>query len=300
MAEVKNLPNLLIVGAAKSGTTSLHNYLKQHPDLYMTDHKEPHFLINNEIGIKRVHKAVTNIEDYQQMFEGSSEYKYRGESSVMYLPFPEIAIPNIKKYLDDKVKIIIMLRNPVERAYAGYLHNIRYNTSESLSFEDAIKKSEDRYHANENMTPDTRYLHVGLYYNQVKQYFDTFGKNVHVIIYDDYVFDIDKSLKEVLDFLGVRNIEIDSSKRHMVGGWVFKNSILRKLIIPQNSFKSFIKDLLPSTKLRKLIREGIMLLGTSRPPELSNNMRTFLKRYYEEDVRKLSSLLGINLNHWVE
>ena len=63
------------------------------------------------------------------MFEGSSEYKYRGESSVMYLPFPEITIRNIKKYLNKDVKIIIMLRNPVERAFAGYLHNVRYNTS---------------------------------------------------------------------------------------------------------------------------------------------------------------------------
>tara|TARA_E500000331_G_scaffold345752_1_gene383712 strand:- start:11356 stop:12258 length:903 start_codon:yes stop_codon:yes gene_type:complete len=300
MAEVKNLPNLLIIGAAKSGTTSLHNYLKQHPELYMTDHKEPHFLINNEIGLRRIHKAVNNIEDYQQMFEGSSEYKYRGESSVMYLPFPQIAIPNIKKYLDDNVKIIIMLRNPVERAYAGYLHNIRYNTSESLPFEDAIKKSEDRYHANKDMTPDTRYLHVGLYYNQVKQYFDTFGKNVHVIIYDDYVFDINKSIKELFYFLGVRNIQIDSSKRHMVGGWVFKNFLLRKLMIPKNSFKSFIKYLLPNTKFRKQIRQGVMRLGSSKPPEISINMSTFLKSYYKEDVRKLSSLLGVNLNHWIE
>ena len=72
MEEVKNFPNLLIIGAAKSGTTSLHNYLKQHPDFFMSDHKEPHFLINNEIGVKRIHKAVTTLSDYQEMFEGSS------------------------------------------------------------------------------------------------------------------------------------------------------------------------------------------------------------------------------------
>ena len=174
MEEVKNFPNLLIVGAAKSGTTSLHNYLKQHPDFFMTNHKEPHFLINNEIGVKRVHKAVTTLSDYQKMFEGSSEYKYRGESSVMYLPFPDIAIRNIKKYLNKDVKIIIMLRNPVERAFAGYLHNVRYNTSENLSFEEAIEKSEERYQKNNDMTPDTRYLHVGMYYNQVKKYIFVF------------------------------------------------------------------------------------------------------------------------------
>ena len=68
MAENINRPNLLIVGAAKSGTTSLHNYLKQHPEIFMTEHKEPHFLINSEIGQKRVHKAVTELEKYEKMF----------------------------------------------------------------------------------------------------------------------------------------------------------------------------------------------------------------------------------------
>jgi len=296
MEEVKNFPNLLIVGAAKSGTTSLHNYLKQHPDFFMTDHKEPHFLINNEIGVKRVHKAVTTLSDYQKMFEGSSEYKYRGESSVMYLPFPDITIRNIKKYLNKDVKIIIMLRNPVERAFAGYLHNVRYNTSENLSFEEAIEKSEERYQKTNDMTPDTRYLHVGMYYNQVKKYMDEFGKNVHVVIYDDYVSNINRSIKRVFDFLKVNNIEMDTSQRHMVGGWIFKNPILRKLMVSKNGLKSFVKLLLPSSSLRKKIRTIIMRFGTSKTPELTTKMRKFLEDYYRDDIVKLENLIDKDLN----
>ncbi len=296
MEEVKNFPNLLIVGAAKSGTTSLHNYLKQHPDFFMTDHKEPHFLINNDVGVKRVHKAVTTFSDYQKMFEGSSEYKYRGESSVMYLPFPDITIRNIKKYLNKDVKIIIMLRNPVERAFAGYLHNVRYNTSENLSFEEAIEKSEERYQKTNDMTPDTRYLHVGMYYNQVKKYMDKFGKNVHVVIYDDYVSNINGSIKRVFDFLKVNNIEIDTSQRHMVGGWIFKNPILRKLMVSKNGLKSCVKLLLPSSSLRKKIRTIIMRFGTSKAPELTPKMRKFLEDYYRDDIVKLENLIDKDLN----
>lgn len=296
MEEVKNFPNLLIVGAAKSGTTSLHNYLKQHPDFFMTDHKEPHFLINNEIGVKRVHKAVTTLSDYQKMFEGSSEYKYRGESSVMYLPFPDIAIRNIKKYLNKDVKIIIMLRNPIERAFVGYLHNVRYNTSENLSFEEAIEKSEERYQKINDMTPDTRYLHVGMYYNQVKKYMDEFGKNVHVVIYDDYVSNINGCIKRVFDFLNVNNIEIDSSQRHMVGGWIFKNPILRKLMVSENGLKSFAKLLLPNSILRKKIRTIVMRFGTSKTPELTSKMRKFLEDYYRHDIVNLENLLDKDLN----
>ena len=69
MDENIDLPNLLIVGAAKCGTTSLHNYFKQHPDIFMTEHKEPHFLINFEIGESRVHKAVITLEKYKKMFK---------------------------------------------------------------------------------------------------------------------------------------------------------------------------------------------------------------------------------------
>ena len=296
MEKVKNFPNLLIVGAAKSGTTSLHNYLKQHPDFFMTDHKEPHFLINNEIGVKRVHKAVTNLSDYQKMFEDASEYKYRGESSVMYLPFPDITIRNIKKYLNEDVKIIIMLRNPVERAFAGYLHNVRYNTSENLSFKEAIEKSEERYHKTNDMTPDTRYLHVGMYYNQVKKYMDEFGMNVHVVIYDDFVSNINRSLKRVFDFLKVNNIKIDTSERHMVGGWIFKNPIFRSLMVSKNGLKSFLKLLLPSRILRKKIRAIIMRFGTTKTPELTPKMRKYLEDYYRDDIAKLEHLIDKDLN----
>ena len=94
------LPNLLIVGAAKSGTTSLHNYLNQHSDIFMCSPKEPHFLINKEIGKQRIHKGITGFKDYESLFNEKVHFKYRGESSVMYLSFPEIAIKNIKHYLN--------------------------------------------------------------------------------------------------------------------------------------------------------------------------------------------------------
>ena len=294
-----NLPNLLIVGAAKCGTTSLHNYLKQHPDIFMTAHKEPHFLINSEIGTRRVHKAVTTLEAYKKMFETDRDYRYKGESSVMYLAFPEFSINNIKKYLDPDVKIIIMLRSPIERAFAGYLHNLRYNPAEDLSFEEAVDKSEERYHQEEDMTPDTRYLHVGRYSSQVDSFMNDFKNNVHVIIYDDYVNDIDACLSNVFDFLEVGRISVDTSRRHMVGGWVFKNRFLRNLLIPENNFKSLLKIFLPNKRLRKVLKQKIMKISTVDTPLLSAEMREKLTEYYRKDIADLSKLLNRELNHWI-
>ena len=116
------LPNFLIVGAAKCGTSSMHNYLNQHHDVFMCDPKEPHFLINKEIGTERISVGVSEKIAYEKLFLDGENLKYRGESSVMYLMYPEIVIPKIKEYLGNDVKIIIMLRNPVERAYSGYQH----------------------------------------------------------------------------------------------------------------------------------------------------------------------------------
>ena len=293
-----NLPNLLIVGAAKCGTTSLHNYLKQHPDIFMSKQKEPHFLINSDIGEDRIHKAITVLEDYEDLFKTDSIYKYKGESSVMYLAFPEFSIKNIKKYLDPDVKIIIMLRNPVERAFAGYLHNLRYNPSENLSFEEAFEKSEARYYKERDITPDTRYLHVGNYYSQVESFISMFNDNVLVIMYEDYVNDIDLCLANVFDFLDIDKISVDTSRRHMVGGWIFKRKFLRNLLIPKNNFKSLIKTLLPNKKIRKAIKQKIMNMSTVENPSISKDMHKKLTEYYRKDIDNLSKLLNKELNCW--
>ena len=294
-----NLPNLLIVGAAKCGTTSLHNYLKQHPDIFMSKQKEPHFLINSDIGEDRIHKAITVLEDYEDLFKTDSIYKYKGESSVMYLAFPEFSIKNIKKYLDPDVKIIIMLRNPVERAFAGYLHNLRYNPSENLSFEEAFEKSEARYYKERDITPDTRYLHVGNYYSQVESFISMFNDNVLVIMYEDYVNDIDLCLANVFDFLDIDKISVDTSRRHMVGGWIFKRKFLRNLLIPKNNFKSLIKSFLPNKKIRKAIKQKIMNMSTVESPSISKDMHKKLTEYYRKDIDNLSKLLNKELNCWI-
>jgi len=294
-----NLPNLLIVGAAKCGTTSLHNYLKQHPDIFMSEHKEPHFLINSEIGKDRIHKAVNDLEDYENLFKTDIIYKYKGESSVMYLAFPEFSIKNIKKYLDPDVKIIIMLRNPIERAFAGYLHNLRYNPSEDLSFEEAFDRSEERYHQIGDMTPDTRYLQVGNYHFQVESFMAMFNDNVHVIMYDDYINDIDLCLFNLFDFLAIDKVSVDTSKKHMVGGWVFKSKFLRNLFIPPNTLKSLLKSVLPNKKIRQAIKQKMMNISIVETPCMSEEMRKKLTEYYRKDINSLSKLLSKELNHWI-
>ena len=133
------------------------------------------------------------------LFLGKDSFKYRVEASTMYLQFPDISIKNIRKYLDADTKIIIMLRNPIDRAFSGYNHVKRFNLAENLSFENALELSEDRYHTNVNITPASRYKNIGLYYEMVKKFMKEFNENLHIIIYDDFISEPQKELFQVLN-----------------------------------------------------------------------------------------------------
>ena len=295
-----DLPNLLIVGAAKSATTSLHNYLKQHPEIFMTEHKEPHFLINSQIGESRIHNAVITLDEYKKMFETENTHMYKGEASVMYLAFPDFSIKSIQKYLTKDVKIIIMLRNPIDRAFSGYLHNLRYNPAEYLSFEEAIESSEYRYHQHMDMTPDTRYLYIGEYYSQVKAFMNAFKENVHIVFYDDYVRDIDLCLDNIFDFLELEKIKVNTSTRYMQGGWVFKYKFMKNILIPENYIKSLFKSILPSRNVRHWVKKIIINMSVVKPPELSIVMRNKLRDHYRQDILNLGRLLNRDLSNWID
>ena len=292
------LPNLLIVGAAKSGTTSLHNYLNQHPDIFMCSPKEPHFLINKEIGKQRINKGIIDLKDYETLFSEKSHLKYRGESSVMYLSFPEISIKNIKHYLDDDIKIIIMLRNPVERAYSGYQHVKRYNMMENLSFEDALELGEERYHDIKNFTPASRYLELGNYYNQVNLFKKSFD-NIHIVIYDDYKTDFNEELNKIFDYLEVVRITINAEQQHMVGGWEWKSDGMKKIMMQQNLLKVFLRFIIPFKSLRQYIRAKFQKTNMKVVETINPKTEKWLKEYYKQDVAKLSELLNRDLNHWI-
>ena len=217
------LPNFLIVGAAKSGTSSLHNYLNQHTEVFMPSYnkegkkvKEPRFLIKDLVE-KRIHNGVWTWEEYQTLFEDVKDVKAIGESTVLYLYYYDHAIKNIKLRLGDTVKIIIMLRNPVDRAYSAFQHVSR-GFQEQHFFEKALEIEDERLEKDNTITPMVMYKNMGLYYEMVKAYLEAF-ENVHIILYEDFRDKTDEVLQGVYQFLELDvNQIVDSSIRHNVGG----------------------------------------------------------------------------------
>jgi hypothetical protein len=291
------LPNFMIVGAAKSGTSSLYNYLKQHPDIFMNDHKEPYFLIKDLVE-HRVRNGIWSWEEYQSLFADVKAEKLIGESTVLYLYFYKQAIRNIKKYIGKDVKIIIMLRNPTDRAYSAFQHVSR-GFKEQYSFEDALAIEGVRLKQDKNLTPMVMYKEMGMYYKMVKAYMDSF-KNVHIIFYEDFRDNIELEMKKIYKFLGVsNNFEIDLSTKYNVGGKRWKNEKMKYIFMKENPIKSILKFLLPE-KVRKVMRNKLINASTNKIAPMKEETQKGLNDYFKKDVKQLSILLSRNLNHWTE
>ena len=298
------LPNFLIVGAAKSGTSSLHNYLNQHHQVFMPSYnkegmkvKEPRFLIKDLVQ-HRLHNGIWTFEEYQSLFDDVKDEKAIGESTVLYLYYYKHAINNIKHYLGEDVKIIIMLRDPADRAYSAF-HHVSRGFKENNSFEKSLEIEKGRMEREENLTPMVMYKEMGMYYEMVKAYMESF-KNIHIILYEDFRDNIESEMNKIYNFLGISNdIEIDFITKHNVGGKRWKDEKMKHVFMKDNPMKSILKSALPK-KFRKGILHHLVNASTNKVVPMKEEVRKGLNDYFKLDIKKLSELLNKDLNHWTK
>lgn len=294
------LPNFLIVGASKSGTSSIYHYLKQHPEIFLSDsQKEGRYFSQmtgnyKGPGDKNVDASITkDIEAYKALFKDHKEEKAIGDISPEYLYFHEKAIPLIKASLGDDVKIIIILRSPVARAFSGYTH-FKRDKRETLSFEEALEKEDERK-ANDWIWA-WQYKNSGLYYDQVKAYLDHFSK-VRVVIFEDFKNDPQRILAEMCEFLEVSsNFNFDTSYKYNVSGEP-KNQVLYKLETSRGLI-NFLKKFIPSKLVQRIKKNWTgekQMVKSEMKPETKHALINFFKA----DVLKLQDLIHKDLSHWL-
>ncbi|GAB4300385.1 MAG: sulfotransferase domain-containing protein [Oscillatoriaceae cyanobacterium] len=303
-----NKPNFLIIGAAKAGTTSLFHYMKQHPQIYMAPGKETNFFAlegeklnfcgpGDDLDTNSF--SITKLENYQNLFQGVAGQIAIGEASPFYL-YSEKAPLKIFQY-DPKMKMIVILRHPVERAYSNFLHFSRGGREPFSDFNLAIDNEQNRIDNNWQWL--WHYVQLGFYYIQIQRYLQFFDRSqLKICFHEDLEKNPNQLICELFNFLGVDESFIpDISTRHNVSGLPknkFWQSTLQTILIKSTFVKPISRLLLkPETRLKIA---SYMLSQNLSKPQLSPDIRQKLIRIYREDILKLQDLLQRDLSHWLQ
>ena len=294
-------PNFFIVGAAKSGTTSLANYLSQHPDIYMPTIKEPKFFSVSDNTFPHKGRGDSMVDNnvikerctYEMLFKPGSGCKARGEASVDYLYFPTVA-KKIKEY-NPESNIIILLRNPVERAFSAYMHMVR-DVREDLSFEDALEA--EPYRKSMNWEFFWYYSDLGFYSSQVKRYLEHFSRRqVHIILFESLKENPLKVIQRIYRLVGVdASFVPDISIKYNISG-VPKKKWLHNIITQPNAIKSSIKLFFPTSFRRTLSRK--LVQANLSKVEIRHQTKKLLVELYREDIFNLQKSVHLDLTHWL-
>ena len=298
------LPNFLIVGAAKSGTTSLYQYLRQHPEVFMPYLKEPTFLAGPETAGR-----IDTLDEYGELFSRVQREKAIGEASTIYLPDPR-APQKIMNLLGKDTKIIIVLRNPIDMIYSLWGHR-RREGGEKSHFMEAVMKGKSRYKERNierifsvagrlAVRRPYPYVYQAQYADQVDRYKKVFEK-VEVYIFEELFNDIIEGFNDLCSFLEVDDSFQPSFEKYNRAGEA-RSKLLRSLINNTYFIKQPLKVLLPSS-VRIKIKSLVRYLNTQPNPlpPLSMHDRRQLAKVFEQDVNRLETLLDRSLsNIWTD
>jgi len=298
-------PNLFIVGQPRSGTTALHNFLAQHPEIFMSPDKEPHHFCKDIIREsdafyrkKMYYLKYRSEENYLKLFSGVKNEKIIGESTANYL-YSNLAAELIYEF-NPQAKIIMLLREPVSFLYSWYCYLVSRLQETADNFELALAL-EERRRAGQNI-PGTIEAPSRLYYSekikyseQVLRYFDVFDTSgIKVIIYEDFKKQNDVVYKQVLEFLGVdTSFKPDFSRVNVSRNarFVKFNKWLLNPCFTKVALVCFPVNLRAKIKmvLNKLLFDG------KKPKPIDPLLRQKLMSAYKPEVVKISDFLGIDL-----
>lgn len=299
-------PNLFIVGQPKSGTTALHQFLGQHPEIYMSSIKEPHFfcsdfhLESDRAYGKQRFFDFRSESAYLQLFNKAKNVKIAGESSTNYL-YSQVAAEKIHNFNPD-AKIIIILREPARYLYSLHSHYVKFTEENEPDFLTALsleskRREEEEFLSSRVTSPSYLYYSQRIqYYQQVKRYCDRFDpKQIKVIIFEEFKSANETIFKEVLEFL-----EVDSSFSPEYAAVNVNKEVKFKSInslINNPLVKSISKNLL-SQEFNEFVRDNIVekfLWHQAPKAKMPAAIQAQLREQYRPEAVKISELLALDL-----
>jgi hypothetical protein len=292
------LPTFLIIGAARSGTTSLYDYVRQHPDVYASPVKEPNFFAveggpvqHRGPGEEELH-WITDLHAYTALFRNAPVGRATGEASTLYL-YSSKAPARIQRYVPD-VRLVAILRNPVERAYSAFTYLRERGSEPRASFLDALAAEDER--VAQNWSHIWHYRRMGLYYEQLSRYYERFGADqIRVFLYEELVDDPGRIVRQLFEHIRVDPaFEARTSVRRNISGEP-RYRFLAPILSP-NRLTTRLRPLLAG-RLDPLVTR-IKQRAMVKPPMPEAAMRQ-LNFFYRSDVERLGDLIGRDLRSWL-
>ncbi|NET07281.1 MAG: sulfotransferase [Symploca sp. SIO2B6] len=293
--------NFMVIGAVKAGTTSVYYYLREHPQVYMSPIKETKFFqwdgeerrFSGPLDQKIYEMSVKTFEEYQSLFKQVSDEKAIGEATPSYLYNKEVPMRIYRRF--PKVKMIVILRHPAERAFSHYLHT-KWLGYEPLSFSEALAQEDERIQL--NWGPSWHYKQQGFYYEQIKRYMNLFGdQQVRIYLFEDLIGDTFGTISDIYAYLGVDpNFKPEVNRKYNVRFFP-KNQFIHDLTNQYNRPKAILKSILP-----KKARENLLQFVTAKnrwKPQFDQELHGQLTECYIEDILKLQDLTKKDLSKWL-
>lgn len=290
------LPNTIVIGAPKSGTTSLFYYLKGHPSIYAPVRKELHYFSYDLLarhlsgpgdGVVMRSLCATR-EEYMGHYAAARTERVIVEVSPSYMYYADEVSERIKDELGS-VKIVALLRDPVERAFSQYMYLVRENR-ETLSFYDALMVEQERENA--GWSDIWRYSAHSCYASSIRKYVSAFGcENIRVILTHELAVSTEHVLADLFVFLGVDStVRPDTTRIYNRSGEP-RSRFVADFFARSNIVKSIGKAIIPE-RIRVPLRLTILDLNTGAKREIDQRSRQLVMERCHSDVVELERLLG--------
>ena len=285
---MSKLPNFIIIGAGKCATTSLYDQLDRHPQIYLCSQKETYFFVPEPIRSKfQPWGAITNFDDYANLFKNANEDNVIGEISTTYYRHPEAA-KTIYQTLP-KVKIIAILRDPANRAFSDYQMHFR--------------KGNEKKDFSALISPENRFVKPGFYYSELIPYFEVFPREqIKILLLSDLINNPTTFIENLFQFIEVNpKFTIDTSRKIREGG-LPKNQALNLILTKPNPLRKLAASVLSlfiPLSLRQKLRSSLVKQNI-QPAKLSTEARQKLIEIYRHDILKLQELIDRDLSAWLQ
>lgn len=305
--------DFFVIGVVKGGTTSLYDYLNQHPEIYLPPIKEinhfsdkdidhasflPGYAQDVDLDLERyfdkgmpemIHIAhVRSEKDYARLYSPAGPEQIKGDISNSYMICPSSA-GAIHSY-NPNARIIVVLRNPIRRVWSQYLMNLR---EAKTNREDLLSELEsDSKAVKTGWGANHQYLELGKYAEQLQRYYELFSaEQIHVVLFEEYVTGPQAELGKICKFLGVHEVfQFDTESKKNAAS-LPRNKALNQALV-QSGIMSGAKKLVP-----RRFRQGLakVLYSDKDLPEMSAEESDHLRSYYAEEVQKTGHLIKRDL-----